>query len=117
MPDDIIDLDARRAARTEASGGDKKIRLGGEVFTVAPELSMTFAEHLVSGRFRQAYAVLVGEDDAERFASVNPTNEDINEIAKAVYGMSLPESSPSTRSSMNGGTKPRRTSRATTRSR
>jgi hypothetical protein len=87
---DVIDLDARKAARLEAKS-PRTVRFGGREWVLKPELPMQCVEHFTAGDLVGAFAlILVDPADAAGFlASAELTREDMADLMKAVYGVDL----------------------------
>jgi hypothetical protein len=118
-----LDLDAKRAARSEATNKPHEVVFGGESFTFPAWMPLEFLDHLDAGRMRAAFALLFDEDlDADppggemtaRFFSHRPDNGDLREISRALYSTSLGEPSASPASSANGGRPSKPTGKRTT---
>src|SRR5215207_5378648 len=116
-----IDLDAKRAARSDAQNKPHVLRLGGEEFKVPPQVPLESLDLMSQGVFRKAFALLFGEDpDADpaggeitaRFFKHRPDRDDLEQIM-SLYGPPG-ESSASPTSSDNGGRPSKRTGRRTT---
>lgn len=114
-----LDLDQVRAARLEAKGdGGHTFTFGGVEFTLPPEMSYAAAEAMERGNFRFALARML-PGTSEKFFELDPSNDDVLELAQwmaGVYtpGTSLGESSASSPSSTKASTKPRQRSSANT---
>lgn len=103
---DVIDLDAVRAEVEP-----RHIKLGGREWEIPGELPFVFLERFASGRITSAAEVLVGEGDADVFASL--LTRPVFDALLGVYGAD-PEPLASPDSSQSTG-KPRRpTSKRTT---
>lgn len=89
----VIDLDARKAARLEASG-PKQVRFGGSVWTFKAEMPMQVAEDFDRGDVNAAFGQLLADPaDAKPFlASADLSKEDFADLLRLVYGMELPNS-------------------------
>jgi len=118
-----LDLDAKRAARSEASNEAHEVVFGGESFTFPAWMPLEFLDYLDAGRMRMAFALLFDEDlDADppggevtaRFFSHRPDNGDLREISRALYSTNVGESSASPDSSPNGGRPSKPTGKRTT---
>ena len=111
----LKDLDAKRAARSEAQNQAHTIVLGGERFTFPAQLPFEVLELMSEGMFRQAFELLLDDpDQADRFFKHRPDNLDLEEIM-ALYGPPG-ESSASRPSSASNGGRSRPTSRRATTS-
>ena len=109
----MLDLDAKRAARSEAQNTPHEVRLGGETFILPPKLPLESLELMGEAKFREAFRILLGDDAAvRRFFAHRPDNDDLEELM-GLYG-SPGESSASPGSSLNGGRPSKRTGTATT---
>jgi hypothetical protein len=111
-----VDLDAKRAARSEATNQPHEITLGGEQFTLPARIPLESIELMAEGAFRQAFRILLFDDpdQVDRFFSHRPDDGDLEEIM-ALYG-APGESSGSPASSPSNGSRLKPTSRATTTS-
>ena len=112
----VVDLDAKRAARSEAENTPHTVRLGGEEFQIPPRLPLAFMDHLVNMDFGQAMRALLG-DEWPRFAKLDPDMDDLMEIAEQCYALGdfmAGRPAPSPASSANGGRPSRRTGKRTT---
>lgn len=110
-----LDLDAKRAARSEAENTPHTVVLGNEEFTLPPRLPLAFLDHLTSLEFAPAMRVLLG-DRWEAFAAHQPDLEDLMAIAE-VYGVGDflgATASVSPASSPAGGSPSKPTGRRTT---
>jgi len=119
----MLDLDAKRAARSEAQNVPHAVRFGGENFEFPARLPLEFLDRMTAGTPRAAFAVLLGEDpDATppggemtaRFFKHRPDDGDLEAISTGLYSTSLGESTASPSSSGNGGRPSKRTGRRTT---
>lgn len=115
-----LDLDAARAARSEAKGHSPQVKFGGERFSLPAELPWDFFEVLDSGDMKAAMGMLLN-GDFDRFWAHGPTTEDMKALARGVpalygFGGGAGESSASAGSSSATGKQPRRTSPTGTRS-
>lgn len=114
------DLNAKRAARSEAENEPHELVLGyddegnEQVFLLRPRMPMEFPPLLRAARFDEAMQViLVNPADWERLRAAVPEDDDWADIS-ALYGTDQGESSASTPSSTNDGRKSRQTSHGTT---
>ena len=114
-----LDLDAARAARAEVRGEAPTITIGGETFTLPPELPMRYVWTLVDGEDMDSLKVLF-DGQLDRFLATDPTREDILALVAGIpelYGLASEGESPaSDGSSGNGSGHSRPTSAASTRS-
>lgn len=110
-----VNLDAVRAARSEAQQEPHEVEFGGETFLFTPEMPLEFAELLANARLSSAVRVLlVNGADLDRFLALKPLVSDMEAIA-SLYGMgSLGESTASAESSKNTSNGSRPTSSAST---
>lgn len=113
-----IDLNAKRAARSEAENEPHEVVLGfddqgvEQVFRLRPRLPLEFSALLARGQADEAMKlVLVDPDDWKRMRTAVPDDDDLYDIAR-LYDIDLGESAASTRSSANGGRSSRPTSNA-----
>jgi hypothetical protein len=110
----VKDLDAKRAARSEARNEPHEVILGGETFELPAELPMEALDLMGEAKFRPAFALVFEEDRDEdgeatpaggavtaRFFRHRPTTADLEEIM-GLYGKPG-ESSASPTSLLNGG--------------
>jgi hypothetical protein len=118
-----VDLDAKRAARSEAQNTPHQVTFGGESFEFPPRLPLEFLDRVTAGTPRAAIALLFGEDpdatppggpETARFFAHRPDDGDLEAISSALYSATLGESSASPASSANGGRPPKPTGRRTT---
>lgn len=120
-----IDLNARRAARREASGEALVVRIGDERLEMPTELPLAVideleglagdvdAEQLDEAADREAVEslnratrALFGEDGWRRFTGAGASLDDLLETVEAVlehYGVSMAKASASAGSSVSGG--------------
>lgn len=115
-----LDLDAARAARaakSEAKGNDHVIVLGGEEYTIPPEMPADFALLCMEGNIRGGLRALL-DGQFESFSEQRYSIEDLLELVDGVadlYGFeSLGEALASRNSSSNTGKRSRPTSKPTT---
>lgn len=89
--DRSLDLDAARAARAEARGEPPTVTIGGETFTLPPELPMRYVWTLADGEDDRDALKLLFDGQWDRFVKlVEPTREDILALVAAVpklYGL------------------------------
>jgi hypothetical protein len=112
-----VDLDARRAARSEAESQPHRVVFGGETFTFPPTVPLEALDLMAEGRFRHAFRLLLDDDTATaRFMAHRPDDGDLDELMRGLYGQTLGEPSASPGSSANGGRPSKPTSRTTTTS-
>src|ERR1044072_513764 len=108
-----VDLDAKRAARSEALSEPHTVVFGGEKFELPPKIPLESVELMAEAKFRDAFRILLGEDDiTDRFFAHRPDDGDLEAIM-GLYGQPG-ESSASPVSSLNGGRPPSRTGKRTT---
>lgn len=98
-PARVIDLDAARAARSEAAQDPVILRLGGQEFTLPPEMPVAFALYAQEGQMLKAIGALLG-DQLDAFLEQRPAVSDLEafaDLAGEVYGVSPgePQASPS----------------------
>jgi hypothetical protein len=115
-----VDLNKKRAARSEAENKPHEVALGfdaggnEQVFLLKPRMPLEFTDLLAQGTTAQAVKLLlVDPGDWDRFLAAAPEDEDLLDITD-VYGVDLPESSASAPSSKSGGRNSRRTGKRTT---
>lgn len=90
-PGDVVDLDALRAKRLEVAPS-RVIRYGGREWSLVPEVPFVYAEMWRSGMRVAATKLLFAEEgDGDKFFELNPSGDDISEIA-SLYGTSAGES-------------------------
>lgn len=112
-----FDLEARRVARSEkrVDGDFHEVTFAGRVWPFPVEMPLTFIESLLRGRVATAMKYLLGEDPGAQFLEqVNPTREDLEELAVELYGINMGEARASTDSSTSTGSSSRPTSNGTT---
>jgi hypothetical protein len=118
-----LDLNATRAARSEAENQPHEVVLGfdasgaEQVFLVRPRMPLEFPSLLARGMFVEAMEiVLVDPSDWEgRMRATVPEEDDLMAIAD-LYAVDMGESPASAPSSMNGGQSSRPTSKGSTHS-
>lgn len=93
-----FDLDAARAARTEAVGEEFTFSLGGEEFTIPPasDWPISVSGDFAEGRLDIAMRGLLGEEAYRRFAPkarLGDLELIFNQVGKTM-GVTLPNSSP-----------------------
>jgi hypothetical protein len=111
-----LDLDAKRAARAEASMTPHEVILGGKTYRLRARMPLEFTDHLNEGRIVEAVKLLlIDPTEWEQLRLAVPDDEDLLAITE-LYAVDLPESPASAPSSPNGGTPVRPISSATTRS-
>jgi hypothetical protein len=109
-----LDLDAKRAARSEAEQTPHEVVLGGETFELAPMIPLEALDLMADAAFREAFALLLGPEDATRFFRHKPDQSDLEQIL-SLYG-EPGESLASAASSPSIGKRSRPTSKRTTTS-
>jgi hypothetical protein len=116
----VLDLDAARAARAEASGERHTFIFKEVTFELPVEVPADFAFFLLESKPREALQALIGDERFEEFWALRPSVADLTELAGGVARLysfgDMGESVASGVSSNNGGRPSRRTSPATTRS-
>lgn len=115
-----IDLDAARAARaaeSENKGKPHELKLGGQSFSIPPEMPFKAAEAIGRGNIDQFFELLLNGQH-EEFAEQDLSLDDLVELTDSlmdVYGMeSLGESLASRTSALSTGKPSRPTSKRTT---
>jgi hypothetical protein len=115
-----VDLNARRAARTEAENTPHEVVLGvdedgkEQVFKLKPSLPLEITDLLNVGQFRQAMELLlVDPADWRRMCAAGVDADDLLAMID-LYGVVLGESQASGSSSTSGGRSSRPTSPTTT---
>ncbi len=105
----VLDLNARRAARSEAENTPHEVALGFDaggaplVWRFKPRMPLEVADLLRESRMREAMELLlVDPGDWAELRKAAPDNEDLEAIAE-LYAVSVPESGGSPGSSTNGG--------------
>lgn len=110
----MIDLDAVIAA--EVKGDPIPVKIGKKTYKLRPEMPWETAKLIGQDDARAALESVVVNGDASKFADAvladHPTLMAIAQRLGAIYGTG--ESSASSRSSTNGGTRSRPTSRSST---
>jgi len=98
-----LNLDARRAARTEAENQPHEVVLAGHTFHLKPRMPVEYMDLLGAGQLGAALRILlVDPDQWEQFRMGEPDSDDLEAITE-LYAVSPPESDGSARSSTNGG--------------
>jgi hypothetical protein len=98
-----IDLDARRAARSEAENTPHELIVGGRTYRLKPRMPLEFSDRLTEGKLVAAMQLLL-VDPAEWEALRAAELDDADLVAIAdLYAVSLPQSPGSATSSTNGG--------------
>lgn len=117
-----VDLNAKRAARSEAQNKPHELALGFDasgaelVWLLKPRMPLEFAELLSQGRTGTAMKLLlVNPDDWERMREFVPEDDDLYDIGR-LYDVDLGESSASSASLASGGPSSRLTSDGSTAS-
>jgi hypothetical protein len=111
-----VDLDAKRAARSEARNQPHSFTLDGEEYELPARIPLEVLELIGEGLFRSAFEQLLRRQPgkAERFFATDPPPDDEDlEALLSVYG-SPGNSSASQRSSRSTGQNSKRTSKAPT---
>lgn len=110
----MLDLDAKRAARSEAQNRPRAVRFGGEVFSFPAKMPLEALELMATAGYRAAFEMLFDGDEeaAGRFFSHRPDDEDLGHLMK-MYGTG-PESTASPTSSPSTGNGLRPTGKRTT---
>lgn len=82
-PDDVVDLDALRAARLETVPA-RAVRLGGRTWALVPEVPFEFAEAWAQRERRRCVElVLADPTDVSDFMALRPSNDDFNALLEA----------------------------------
>jgi hypothetical protein len=111
----VVDLDAKRAARSEAERKPHQVVFGGETFSFPPTVPLEALDLMAEGRFRSAFRLLLADDsETARFMAHRPDDGDLDELMRGLYGQALGESSASLGSSANGGRPSSKTGKRTT---
>lgn len=104
-----LNLNARRAARSEAENTPHEVTLGfdadgkPQVFKLKPRMPVEYMDLLSAGQLGAALRMLlVDPSQWELLRGADPDHEDLAEITE-LYSVSLPESDSSASSSTNGG--------------
>lgn len=115
-----LDLNARRAARSEAENEPHEVALGFDVdgaermYRFVPRLPLEFTDLVSAGRLGEAMQLLlVDQADWEQLRKDVPDDDDLAAIAE-LYAVNIPQSVGSAPSSMNGSRASKPTSRRTT---
>ena len=100
----ILDLNAKRAARTQQRGGGMQILLGEETFDLVDELPIEIGEMANNGQIWDAFRVMLRDPDGdwERLRKCRPSFNDIMDVVE-YYGSSLGESVRSNENSATTG--------------
>lgn len=86
----VIDLDKQRAARAELAADPPVIVLGGEEFSLPPEMPLTFLDEAQRGNFVVALRELLGEEPAAKLLAMGFSLKDFTALFEeidGVYGM------------------------------
>lgn len=117
-----LDLNARRAARSEAEKEPHEVELGHDadgnplVWRLRPQMPVEYTDLLVQGRMAEALRLLlVDEDDWPELRKQVPDDDELTAISE-LYAVTPPESPASAGSSTSDGTSSRRTSNGSTAS-
>jgi hypothetical protein len=98
-----LNLDARRAARSEAENEPHEVVLGGHTFLLKPRMPIDYMDLLIANQLSAALRILlVDPSQWDMFRMGEPDNEDLEAITE-LYSVSPPESDGSASSSTNGG--------------
>jgi hypothetical protein len=98
-----LNLDARRAARSEAENQPHEVVLGGQTFLLKPRMPIEFMDLLGAGQLGAALRILlVDPGQWDSFRMGEPDSDDLAEIT-GLYAVTPPESDGSASSSTNGG--------------
>jgi hypothetical protein len=115
-----LDLNARRAARSEAENEPHQVTLGFDpdgkalVFRLKPRMPVEYMDLLGAGQLGAALRILlVDPDQWDAFRMGEPDSDDLAEITE-LYSVSLGESDGSASSSTNGGSSSKLTSLSAT---
>jgi hypothetical protein len=117
-----LNLDAKRAARSEALNEPHEVTFGGEMFIFPALVPLEFFDLIDDGTPRKAFALLFDEDvDATpaggevtaRFFAHRPDGGDLAAISSDLYATSVGEAVASQDSSANGGRPSSKTGKAT----
>lgn len=112
-----LDLDAYRAARSEARGKVPTLKLLGETFTLPVEVPCSVLQAFADDDKVAFGRAVLGDEQWTTFCEIGGTEADLVVIASrlwTLYGVSLPESSASSGSSETGGEPSRPTSNGST---
>jgi hypothetical protein len=90
-----LDLKARRAARLEKAGPAPTVTWDDVTFTLPRELPLLFVDAFAANKPGEACRYLFGDRADEFMRLVQPSIEDLGELAE-FYGRTLGESSAST---------------------
>lgn len=111
----ILDLNAKRAARSQARGEGMQMLLGEETFELVDELPIEIGEMASNGEMWSAFKVMLRDPDGdwERLRKCRPSFNDIMDVVE-YFGTTLGESVRSSETSATTGQPSRPTSTATT---
>jgi hypothetical protein len=105
----VIDLNAHRAARSEAENKPHDLILGFDdegkprVYQLRPRMPVEFTDLLVAGKMGEAMQLLlVDPNDWAELRKAVPDDDDLAAVTE-LYAVNLPESPGSASSSPNGG--------------
>jgi hypothetical protein len=108
-----LDLDALRAARSEAENEPHTVTLNGRAWRLVPRMPLEFVDLLAAGQLGNAMkTLLVDPADWDEFKRAVPDDQDLFAIA-SLYGVDLGESQGSPATSGNGGPPSKPTSKST----
>lgn len=113
MTDEVLDLDAARAADADANRKPLVVRLGGQVFHVPRPLPLAVSFAAAEGDWRGMVTGLFGEQ-ADAALAVGLTRDDVADVFERLMGG--PGKSPTSAGSSAGGRKSKPTSKSTTAS-
>jgi len=108
----VFDLDAIRNAQADKLRVPLPVRFGGKVYQVARPLPISAISALIAGKLKEAVEVIFGEHASEVLAA-GLDFEDVKSLTDELLG-GQGERLASAGSSPTGGSKSRRTSKATT---
>lgn len=116
-----IDLNAMRAARTEAQREPVDVQWGDKTFRILPErLTLKLQDAIEGPGVMSGLRVLLGEEQATEFINMDPEPDVLDGLAlvteaiKVLSGRSPGESGASPNSLTNGGRSARQTSNGST---
>lgn len=113
MSDEVLDLDAARAADADANRRPLSVRLGGQVFAVPRPFPLAVSFAAAEGDWRGMVTGLFG-DQADAVLEAGLTQSDVADIFERLMGG--PGKSPTSAGSSANGRKSKPTSKSTTAS-
>lgn len=111
----LLDLNAKRAARTQQRGGAMQILIGEETFDLVDELPIEIGEMANNNQIWDAFRIMLRnpDEDWDRLRRCRPSFNDIMDVIE-YFGTTLGESVRSTGNLATTGQPSKPTSTATT---